>query len=422
MQGATVAVRVVFGIRRRIIAWAISLFDKKSGIGFDPITPVCMLLLIIVGILSIHSAQNYHINTQWMSQIIWAALGLSLYLWMAFTDYKLFLKNGHWIYFFSIALLLCIFTPLGWRRFGATRWLRIGRIVIQPSEIAKLGTLVMGASILARSKIGKLSGSLQAIGSVLLVFGIPVILIMLQPDLGSSLPFLPIAFALLFVSEVPNKFFISILSVLLFLGSLVAWDAYTYHLFLDRHQLNPQTSIGQFEKISLLPLKDYQRNRIISFVAPDIVDPQGVGISWNLRQSLIAVGSGGMTGKGHGKGTQAKLGYLPQSVATNDFIFSVIAEEYGLIGGMCVLLIYAIMMANGLRIACMARDCFGRLLAVGISVLLLIHVCVNVGMTLGIMPITGIPLPFISYGGSFMVICCLLQGIIQSIYRFRSEY
>jgi rod shape determining protein RodA len=129
-----------------------------------------------------------------------------------------------------------------------------------------------------------------------------------------------------------------------------------------------------------------------------------------------------MTGKGQGKGTQAKLGYLPQSVATNDFIFSVIAEEYGLIGGMCVLLIYAIMMANGLRIACMARDCFGRLLAVGISVLLLIHVCVNVGMTLGIMPITGIPLPFISYGGSFMVICCLLQGIVQSIYRFRSEY
>jgi rod shape determining protein RodA len=404
------------------MAWVTSLFDKKSGMGFDPITPVCMLLLIAVGVLSIRSAQNYHINTQWMSQIIWAALGLSLYLGMAFTDYKLFLKNGHWIYFSSIALLLCIFTPLGWRRFGATRWLRMGGIVIQPSEIAKLGTLVMGASILARSKIGRLGGSLQAIGSVLLVFGIPVILTMLQPDLGSSLPFLPIAFALLFVSEVPNKFFISILSVLLFLGGLVAWDAYAYHLFLDRHQLNPQTSIGQFEKISLLPLKDYQRNRIISFVAPDIVDPQGVGISWNLRQSLIAVGSGGMTGKGQGKGTQATLGYLPQSVATNDFIFSVIAEEYGFIGGMCVLLIYAIMMANGLRIACMARDCFGRLLAVGIGVLLLIHVCVNVGMTLGIMPITGIPLPFISYGGSFMVICCLLQGIVQSIYRFRSEY
>ncbi|MDR1907087.1 MAG: rod shape-determining protein RodA [Puniceicoccales bacterium] len=416
------AVRVVFGIRRRIIAWVASFFWKKSGIGFDPITPICMLLLVAVGILSIHSAQNHPVDTQWRSQIVWAVLGMLLYLGMAFTDYKLFLKNGHWIYLFSIILLLLIFTPFGWRRFGATRWLRVGGIVVQPSEIAKLGTLVMGAGILARSKIGKLKDSLQAIGSVLLVFGIPVVLIMLQPDLGSSLPFLPIAFALLFVSEVPNKFFISILSVLLLLGSLVAWDAYAYHLFLDKHQLNPQTSIGQFEKISLLPLKDYQRNRIISFVAPDIVDPQGVGISWNLRQSLIAVGSGGMAGKGRGKGTQAKLGYLPQSVATNDFIFSVIAEEFGFIGGMCVLLIYAIMMANGLRIACMARDRFGLLLAVGISVLFLIHICVNVGMTIGIMPITGIPLPFISYGGSFMVICCILQGIVQSIYRFRSEY
>jgi rod shape determining protein RodA len=137
---------------------------------------------------------------------------------------------------------------------------------------------------------------------------------------------------------------------------------------------------------------------------------------------LIAVGSGGITGKGQGKGTQAKLGYLPQSVATNDFIFSVIAEEYGFTGGIFVLLIYAIMMANGLRIACMARDRFGLLLAVGISILFLIHICVNIGMTLGIMPITGIPLPFISYGGSFMVICFILQGIIQSIYRFKSKY
>jgi rod shape determining protein RodA len=240
--------------------------------------------------------------------------------------------------------------------------------------------------------------------------------------LGSSLPFLPIAFALLFVSEIPGKFFVNILSLLLIFLGIVAWDAYAYHLYLDEHQLNPQTSVGQFEKISLLPLKDYQRNRIISFVAPDIVDPRGVGISWNLRQSLIAVGSGGLLGKGRGKGTQARLGYLPRSVATNDFIFSVIGEEYGFRGGIFVLLIYAILIINSLRVASVARDRFGLLLAIGISVIFLTHLCVNMGMTLGIMPITGIPLPFISYGGSFMVICCILQGIVQSIYRFRNEY
>ncbi|MDR3317363.1 MAG: rod shape-determining protein RodA [Puniceicoccales bacterium] len=390
--------------------------------GFDIISPICIILLTMVGIMSIYSAQSYHIGQQWKSQMQWAILGTSLYLTAACTDYKILLKHGHWIYFLSIALLLLVFTPIGLRRFGAVRWLKFGGVVVQPSEVAKLTTLIMGAGILARSKIGNIRDSLAAIIRLLAIFAIPALLIMLQPDLGSSLPFLPIAFVLLFLSKVPGKFFVTILSLLVVLMGIVAWDAYTYHLYLDKHQLNPQTSVGQFEKISLLPLKDYQRNRIISFVAPDIVDPKGTGISWNLRQSLIAVGSGGLTGKGQGKGTQAKLGYLPQSVATNDFIFSIIAEEYGLVGGMCVLLLYAILIANSLRVAWIARDRFGLLLAVGISVLLLIHVCINIGMTLGIMPITGIPLPFISYGGSFMVLCCILQGIIQSIYRFRSEY
>jgi rod shape determining protein RodA len=415
-------IRVVFGIKRNIIAWLKNVFYKKESMGFDIISPICIILLTMVGIMSIYSAQSYHIGQQWKSQMQWAILGTSLYLTAACTDYKILLKHGHWIYFLSIALLLLVFTPIGLRRFGAVRWLKFGGVVVQPSEVAKLTTLIMGAGILARSKIGNIRDSLAAIIRLLAIFAIPALLIMLQPDLGSSLPFLPIAFVLLFLSKVPGKFFVTILSLLVVLMGIVAWDAYTYHLYLDKHQLNPQTSVGQFEKISLLPLKDYQRNRIISFVAPDIVDPKGTGISWNLRQSLIAVGSGGLTGKGQGKGTQAKLGYLPQSVATNDFIFSIIAEEYGLVGGMCVLLLYAILIANSLRVAWIARDRFGLLLAVGISVLLLIHVCINIGMTLGIMPITGIPLPFISYGGSFMVLCCILQGIIQSIYRFRSEY
>jgi rod shape determining protein RodA len=414
--------RIVFGIRRNVIALLRSFFYGKRGMGWDYISPLCIIILIAIGVVSIYAAQHYYDGQQWKMQLGWTGIGALLYVTIASIDYKFFLKNAHWIYLGCLIMLLLLFTPLGLRRFGAVRWLKLGGIVIQPSEIAKLGTLIMGASVLARSKIGTLSDSVWTIAYTLITFAIPILLIILQPDLGSSFPFLPIAFVLLYVSEVPGKFFVSILSLGLIVAGIVAWDAYAYHLYLDKHQLNPQTSIGQFEKISLLPLKDYQRNRIISFVAPDIVDPKGVGISWNLRQSLIAVGSGGLMGKGQGKGTQARLGYLPQSVATNDFIFSVIAEEHGFMGGMLVLLVYAILMANSLRIACMARDRFGLLLAVGISIIFLVHVCVNMGMTLGIMPITGIPLPFISYGGSFMVICCLLQGMIQSIYRFRNEY
>ncbi|MDR2200840.1 MAG: rod shape-determining protein RodA [Puniceicoccales bacterium] len=414
--------RVVFGIKRNLIAWFEGLLGRGKAVDFAIIPLICMLILMAVGIVSIYSAQSYHMGNQWKVQIQWACFGLLCYGAVALIDYKYLLKNGHWIYFFSILLLLLVFTPIGLRRFGAVRWLNFGGIIVQPSEIAKLGALIMGAGILARSKVGRMGDTWMAIVQVLFIFAVPIVFIVLQPDLGSSLPFLPIAFALLFVSEIPGKFFINVLSMLLIFFGIVAWDAYAYHLYLDEHQLNPQTSVGQFEKISLLPLKDYQRNRIISFVAPDIVDPRGVGVSWNLRQSLIAVGSGGLTGKGLGKGTQARLGYLPRSVATNDFIFSVIGEEYGFMGGILVLLIYAILIANNLRVASMARDRFGLLLAIGISVIFLTHLCVNMGMTLGIMPITGIPLPFISYGGSFMVICCVLQGIVQSIYRFRNEY
>lgn len=408
--------------KRNVTFWLQRLRRGECGVGFDFITPICLILLIAIGILAIMSAQSFRSGAQWKSQVEWAIVGCVIYFILSFVDYRFLLRNAHWIYFFGVGLLLMVFTPLGMRKFGATRWLKFGGVVIQPSEIAKLGTLIMGASVLARSKIRGLKDSLSTIAVFCGIFAVPVLLIILQPDLGSSLPFFPIAFALLFISGVPNKFFISIFSVFLVIVGVVFYDAYAYHLFLDEHNLNPQKAMGQFEKNSLLPLKDYQRNRIISFVAPDVVDPKGVGISWNLRQSLIAVGSGGVRGKGHKKGTQTRLGYLPQSVATNDFVFSVFAEEHGFIGGFIVLLIYALMLLNGLRIAGISRDRFGSLLATGISVMLLVHVCVNIGMTLGIMPITGIPLPFISYGGSFMVICCALQGIVQSIYRFRSEY
>jgi rod shape determining protein RodA len=252
----------------------------------------------------------------------------------------------------------------------------------------------------------------------LLVFCAPMLLIFLQPDLGSALTFPPVLFAMLYVANLPQKFFVYAISCALILLSIVAFDIFNYRLFLDRYDLDPIHNGGLYEKHSILPLKDYQRNRIIAFVAPDVIDPRGIGVSWNLRQSLIAVGTGGIFGKGFNSGTQAKLGYLPKAVASNDFIFSVIAEERGFFGSALILLVYVVLIFNGLRIAMLSRDRFGTYLAIGISALFLTHICINVGMTLGLMPITGIPLPFLSYGGSFLLICCFLQGVMQSIYRF----
>jgi rod shape determining protein RodA len=193
---------------------------------------------------------------------------------------------------------------------------------------------------------------------------------------------------------------------------LVAWDTWRYLNFMETNGFSFQTNAGLYEKHSWIPLHDYQRNRILSFVDPDKIDPMGIG--WNQRQSLISVGSGGLTGKGWTEGTQARLGYLPRSVAHNDF--------KGFLGSITVLSLFGLLLFNGIRIAGLAKDRFGTLLALGVTVLFLVHVFVNIAMTIGLVPITGIPLPFISYGGSFVLSCCLLQGLVQSVYRFRKDF
>jgi rod shape determining protein RodA len=395
-----------------------SFFGARSACGYDLISPVAILILLFFGITAIYSSQSYRGGLQWQAQIGWVAIGAILYFGVSRMDYSVFLRYAHWVYLFSILLLLCLWTPFGERRFGALRWINFCGVVIQPSEPAKLGFLIMMAAMIARSEITNLVHSMEEVMKFLLVFCVPMLLIFLQPDLGSALTLPPVLFAMLYVANLTQKFFIYAISCALILLSVVAFDIFNYRLFLDKHDLDPIHNGGLYEKHSILPLKDYQRNRIISFVAPDVIDPSGIGVSWNLRQSLIAVGTGGIFGKGFNGGTQAKLGYLPKSVASNDFIFSVIAEERGFFGSVTILLVYIVLIFNGLRISILSRDRFGTYLAVGISALFLTHICINVGMTLGLMPITGIPLPFLSYGGSFLLICCFLQGVVQSVYRF----
>ncbi|MDR0351239.1 MAG: rod shape-determining protein RodA [Puniceicoccales bacterium] len=411
--------KVVYGIKDRFLS-TIRLFFASAIDRADRVSLICIGCLMSIGILAIHSAEGGIFVLSKM-QLVWSIIGMMAYIIVGRIDYNVLMRNAHWLYGLGIVLLLLLWTPIGVRRFGSLRWINVG-ILIQPSEPAKIGTLIMMASLLARSNVGAVRYSLITMLKAGLILMVPTMLIVLQPDLGSSLTFFPMVFSLLFVSNLSSKFFVVVLSSILLAIGLVAVDAYSYHIFLDSNKLNPYEAIGQYENRSFLPLKDYQRNRIISFVAPDVVDPKGTGISWNLRQSLIAVGSGGFCGKGHGNGTQAKLGYLPKSVASNDFIFSVIAEEHGFIGGVIILILYIILIGNGLKIACMARDRFGMLLCVGASVILLIHILINIGMTIGVMPITGIPLPFLSYGGSFMLVCSILQGIIQSVFRFRKSY
>ena len=392
----------------------------------DWVSPCCILLLCAVSILFIYSAQYTHGGGDWKKQLFWVTLGLGTYSIVSLINYKIFLGYAHFIYTAGICglLLATKLSPISVEMMGARRWVDIGITIVQPTEGAKIGTLIMAASILARSEIGTVRNSLLVLTKVALVFLIPMLLIFLQPDLGSSLVFPPMIFALLYISRLSEKFFVSAFALFTVAVSILGMDIYAYSQHLEEvrtAKINNTTTLSE-EYQSLLPIHNYQRDRILTFVAPDVVDPEGTGASWNAKQAKISTATGWLVGKGLFKGTQAQLGYLPQAVAHNDFIFSVIAEETGFLGSAFVVGLFCLMVANSIRIAGLARDRFGMQLAIGVSVIFLVHFFINIGMTIGITPITGLPLPFLSYGGSFVLSCFILQGLVQSVYRYRKDH
>lgn len=384
---------------------------------WDWVTPICLLVLSIMSVVFIHSAQAYGGGNYWKMQIVWCVIGFSLYGAVSVINYQLWMRYAHIFYFLVLIGLLLVFA--GPTIYGARRWIDFGLFKVQPSEVAKWSTMIFGASLLARSKVGDMQDSLKGILKVAACFGLPMFLIFLQPDLGSTMVFPPIAFSLLYVARMPTKFFVSTFVVFVVLLGLLSFDLFHYYQYKLENP-KPSDAVVAYEETSLLPLKDYQRKRILTFVAPEVEDPHGVGSNWNRIQALIAVATGGLSGKGLGEGMQAKLGYLPTAVAHNDFIFAVIAEESGLLGGGLAIGMLCLVVFGCLRVATMAADRFGSMLAVGVSVLLMTHVFINIGMTIGITPITGLPLPFLSYGGSFMVVCFLMLGMVQSVFRYRN--
>lgn len=396
-----------------------SLFRVPLTTPWDWVGPLCIVCLAVTGVFFIYSAQAFVESNNWLMQLAWLGLGAGVYFLVGRIDYHFYLRNAVFIYLAGIILLLLVWSPLGDAREGARRWLDLKVASYQPAEAAKLSSLILAASILARSSLGGWKDTLWLLVKVAAVSLPPMLLIFMQPDLGSSLVIPPMILSLLYVARVSSRFFIAMLGLVLVLGTLVAVDLQGYKEYLIRTGLTAYEARGQYETQSAFPMRDYQRERLLQFVAPEVVDPHGTGAAWNSNQAQLAVSTGGLVGKGWRQGLQAQLGYLPRSVAHNDFIFAVLAEEIGFIGGVFVIGLYALLLGNGVRIAALARDRFGMLLCVGITVILLVHVFINIGMSIGVTPITGLPLPFVSYGGSFILSCCVFQGIIQSVYRHR---
>ena len=402
------------------------LKTKKKKVSFleednrwDIFSPVSLLILCSMSVLFIRSAQAYTGGNQWEMQLLWVVIGLSVYTIVSLIDYHLWMRFAHITYAVGIVSLFVVFIfP---EKYGAQRWIDLVFFKLQPSEFAKIVTLILGASILSRSEIGNLRDSLKGISKLGLCFACPMFLIFKQPDLGSTLVFPPIAFSLLYVARIPSRFFVATALLFVVMIGVLGYDVFRYYQYKSENP-NPTEAIVAYEDTSLIPLKDYQRKRILTFLAPEVMDPNGIGANWNRIQALIAVATGGTTGKGLGNGMQAKLGYLPSAVAHNDFIFAVLAEESGFAGGIIAIGAYFLLIFGCIKVASKASDRFGAMLAVGISVLLMTHVFINIGMTIGITPITGLPLPFLSYGGSFLISCFILLGLVQSVYRHRKQF
>ncbi|MCK4372234.1 MAG: rod shape-determining protein RodA [candidate division Zixibacteria bacterium] len=390
------------------------------------------LFLSMIGILLIMSAQHYadsaYLQGFYLRQSLWLLIALTAFAVVIHLPLRLFDVSAY--LFFGIALSLLVLVLLvGSSRMGATRWLSLGPINLAPSDVAKLALVLALSRFFAYTKLPPASKRRLAFTAILTL--IPVMLILKQPDLGTSLVFWIILFALWFWSGLSPVYLILILSPLASLVAASHWLAWALYfavlltfLFLSRPGMLfsvlvvvTNLAFGAITPYIWNRMADYQKLRMLTFLDPGR-DPRGAG--YQIIQSKIAIGSGGVWGKGLLSGSQTRLDFLPER--HTDFIFSVLGEEFGLWGSLLVIILFGVIFYRAIRIATRCRSRFASNVVVGAAAVLLFQFFVNVGMTLGFMPVTGLALPFLSYGGTSLVLTWTLIGLIVSAdYRWQ-EY
>jgi rod shape determining protein RodA len=359
------------------------MFDRRLVQNFDWGLLWLTLLLGAIGLVALYSAVTAGEQTTqevlFKKQFIWFGTGLAVMVLSFVFNYKLLERFAPALYVGCIFLLVGVLL-VGTTGGGAQRWLRLGPISIQPSEFAKLSIIIVLARYYAR--YANPDGyTLPELIKPALLIGLPFLLIVRQPDLGTGLLLLLVAGSMTVFVKIERRSFYSFLIC----GALVGPMVWFF-------------------------LKPYQKQRILTFLNPDR-DPLGAG--YHIIQSKIAIGSGMLTGKGYLKGTQNGLSFLPEQ--HTDFIFSVLAEEWGFIGAVFVLFCFFLLIIWGLRVAYRCRDPFGTILCVGVTAKLFWQVAINIGMVMGLMPVVGVPLPFVSYGGSSIVTAMLCVGILMNV-------
>jgi len=353
-----------------------------------------VVLLTIFGITMIRSAiaGNIELADFDQRQLIFVGIGFATAILVAMVDYRLWRAARNLLYY-GMAILLIALNIFGEGLFGSARWFRVGPILVQPSEFAKIVIILVIADFISRHQ-NQIRDLRWVVRSFLLTLGL-VIWILLQPDLSTSIVIFVIWLALLWVSGLQVKH-------LLYAGGLGAIGvAISVPLLLINYQAIGENSL----------IKPYQIERILNFLLPN---PEAThGANYNVQQALISIGSGGWTGQGYGSGSQVQLRFL--KVRHSDFIFSAMAEEFGFVGTLLIMCLLLFVILRCLRAARMASDTYGALIAYGVATLLAFQALVNIGMNLNLLPVTGLPLPFVSYGGSSLLSLMLGIGLVESV-------
>ncbi|MGM0501040.1 MAG: rod shape-determining protein RodA [Bacillota bacterium] len=358
----------------------------------DYTIPILALLLVLSGLFLIYSATKSNdasllANSFLKKQLIATIIGCLVVTVSLFVDYEVLRDYAEIIYIANLLLLGAVLV-IGQNVKGGQSWISLGRFNFQPAEITKLIVIIMLAHVLAKNKY-QIENVLGLIIPALYVF-LPFSLILLQNDLGSSLVLLVIFIGMIYVAGANAKFLFG--SIFTVIASVVSWVA--LHIYFGVY----------------MPLKEYQLNRLLVLVDPS---RDSLGAGYNVQQSKIAIGSGGFLGKGLFTGSQNQLNFLPEK--HTDFIFSVLGEELGFVGAIIILILYFILLWKSLIIAREAKDKFGEYLVVGVISMFAFHILQNIGMAIGLMPITGIPLPFLSYGGSSLITNLLGIALIMNV-------
>jgi len=341
--------------------------------------------LVFIGLCSIASATMHEgFSAEVARQSVSLGVGCAVFFFFTYVDLSVFFRSANWLYLLTLLLLVSVLV-MGTSVNGAQRWISLGALGrFQPSEAAKLLLVLWLSKYLAGPNNGRYGGGIipnfKNFCLMYAALGVPSLLIMLQPDLGTAIVFVSVGTAMLWMSGFPWQWFAS----LAVLGGCML--PYVLH--------------------------DYQRKRLMIFMDPEL-DPTGAG--WNIIQAKIAIGSGGLWGKGWMLGSQNRLNFVPEH--HTDFIFTVVGEEMGFVGGICVIVLLACLAFRAWQISKNASTSYDGLLAFGLGCLFFVHTFVNIGMTSGILPVVGIPLPFVSYGGTALIVDMAALGILTNIYR-----